>query len=469
MPDQGRPIAFVGATVPLLDGRGGVRAGWTVLVIGDRGDGSGGTIAAAGPDDAVALPEGALTIDARGKFLLPGLVDMHVHIGFAAIQAGPESPEYDRLVEEAADEALLYAVNGVTTVRNMSGAPFHLALARDIRAGRRPGPQLRTTSAILDGAPPVWPFSPVVTDPAVVSALVERIAADGYEAVKIYNHLSRPVYDALAAAARANGLFLVGHVPFAVGIHRALAARQDTIEHFRGYDFDPDNPPGSSAAPARFSTWLKLTDADLHALAEETRRAGTWNCPTFAVMDAGVEEAAGGAVIPAGLASYVPRGMRAMLRRAAATPIFSPEVLQFIARSLPARQALLRLLHGDGGGNRRLLVGTDAPLHGLLPGVSLHRELAAFVDAGLSPEQALVCCCRRPAAFYGEDASWGRVEAGCRADLLLLDADPLADIANTRRIAGVMAAGRWMPRAWCDAALAGLADRHREAGMPAAN
>jgi imidazolonepropionase-like amidohydrolase len=299
-------------------------------------------------------------------------------------------------------------------------------------------------------------MSPQITTTAQAVATARANAEDGDEAIKVYNHLRADVYDALSAEGARLGLPVVGHVPFAVGIHRALAAGQRSIEHFRGYDFDPAHPPGTSGAAGRFGVWLTLSDAALAAYAEETRAAGTWNCPTFTVIGSGLSVAEKGAGCFPPEFRFLPSGLRASMMRSVANPIFTPDATRTLAAGKPRQFALLRMMHAAGN---KLLVGTDCSVPNILPGFSIHDELANFVAAGLTPRETLYCCCRNPALFYGE-ADRGRVAAGCRADLLLLDADPLDDIRNTRRIAGVMARGRWHDRAALRAMLEDVARRH---------
>lgn len=446
-PAQPALTALVGADIVPLEGDA-ARRDFTVIV-------ENGRIADLGPRDSLPVPDGARIIDARGRHLLPGLADMHVHIGFPAL-LHHGTPDAERLEQEAAEDLALYLANGVTTIRNMSGAPFHLELAAAIDEGRIDGPRLRNTSAILDGSPPVWQFSPVITDEARARAVVHEIKAAGYEAIKVYNHLSAPVYRALCEEGRRVGLPVVGHVPFAVGIFGALDASQKSIEHFRGYDFDPGHPPGASAIPERFGTWLKLTDAQLARYAEATDEAGTWNCPTFVVVDAGVEVADRGLGAVPGTFGFIAPGLRKAIVDGIRTPVFTAEVMRVLGRGKARQFDLLRRLHR---GRNLLLVGTDCSVLNIVPGVSIHDELANFVAAGLTPGEALACCCRNPPRFYGED-DWGAVERGFKADLVLLDADPLQDIAHTRRIAGVMAQGRWHDRKALDAGLMAVTTRH---------
>ena len=236
------PFAFEDVDVVPMDTER-VLEDQTVLVVDGR-------IAAIGPADTVDVPDGALRVRGRGRYLMPGLADMHVHCW-------------------TEEEHLLFLANGVTTVRNMWGAPHHLEWRRRAEAGELEGPTVYTTGPLIDGDPPHWPGSVVVTDPEAARAEVARQKAAGYEAVKVYSRLSRECYDAIVEAAREHGLRVDGHVPGAVGIERALEARQDSIEHLEGYFLWDGAPP---AGP--YDGWVRAT-----------LEAGTWNCVTLVVIE----------------------------------------------------------------------------------------------------------------------------------------------------------------------------------------
>jgi imidazolonepropionase-like amidohydrolase len=426
-----RPVAIVGATLLTLCNETPLH-GHTLFVQGEK-------IAAVFPDAAVHLPDDARIIDARGLYVLPGFVDMHVHVGFAAQWRHVGDDVRAQIFAEAEQEMALYLANGITRIRNMWGAPEHLTLAARIRDHKVAGPCLHTTSPILDGAPAVWSESVSLTTPKQATAFAASVAAQGYEALKVYNHLDLDTYRALVAAGEELGLPVVGHVPFAVGIDGALEAGQKSVEHFRGYDFDAARPPSGSSAEGRYGYWLRMSDDEFERLAEKTLASSTWNCPTLVTIEGAraIAVERDQAFAPA-FRSMPPQLRQAMLDAVSASPISEEAALTLYAGR--SRQLhLLKRLH-DGGG--KLLVGTDASVLNILPGHSLHDEMETFVAAGLSTYETLVCCCRNPARFYG-DADWGTIEVGNRADVVLLRNNPLDDIRNTRSIAGTMARGRW--------------------------
>ena len=360
-------------------------------------------------------PAGVRVVDGRGRFLLPGLCDMHVHNWYE-------------------EEHALFLANGVTTIRNMWGSPQHLRWAKAITEGGRSGPDLHTTGPILDGSPPIWQGSVVLTTPEQARREVQRQARAGYRALKVYNRLSAGVFEAILEEARKHELRVEGHVPKAAGVDKALAGGQRSIEHlddcFRwGAPFDP---------------------ARTAEIARRSKGAGAAHCPTLVVYRK---------IVPAEEARRLRarREMRYVPPRLVAT--WDPEkdfrfkelsAIQFdmLRRTDEVRMRITRGLHDAGV---VILAGTDAGNPFVVAGWSLHEELAHLVAAGLTTHEALVAATRAPAEYLGTGA--GIVAPGKRADLLLLDADPLADIANTREIAGVMARGRWMPRESLEAAL----------------
>ncbi len=381
--------AFVNVTVIPMD-RERVLPGQTVLVQGDR-------IIALGPAGRVAVPAGATRIAGRGRFLLPGLADMHVHLGYQ--NTGKEN---------IADILLALVANGVTTVRDMhSGGPqsWQLALRRRVVAGELLGPRIYTAG------------DPDVSSPAAAAQSAVALKAAGHDFAKVNG--SELVYDSLVVAARRVGLPLGGH-----GLTGALRDRWASIEHLDGYvekTFEcaaPEPRPDPVAArtpgprppePPECASWSWATDstgrlnpARLRALAHATRQAGVWGCPTLAVWERTLPQAL-------------------------------DRVLQVV-----------KALHDAGAG---LLLGTDMHSGAVFPGFAIHRELELLVEAGLTPYQALATGTRNVAAFLGTLDSTGTLAVGKRADLVLLRGNPLRNIRHTAALAGVMVGGQWLPRA----------------------
>jgi hypothetical protein len=411
-------LAFVHANVIAMDTTDELHD-VTVLV-------EGGTIVAVGQ---LAAPDRARVVDARGKWLIPGLADMHVHLdGTRGMLA-------------------LFIAAGVTTVRNMAGSPKIVAVRERVARGDVLGPRIYTAGPFVDGPRPRWEASDVVARPEDAEQVVAAQAAAGYDFIKIYNGLSRESYDAVAKAARAHHLPIAGHVPFAVPLAHALATEQASIEHLTGFleaIERPDSPVrGSHTLSRSIEGWLYTDSRRVANVAAEAARHGVWSCPTLITSVAYGELWRGripvtgalDAVSPDWLArwdpKHSPRHPLGELRRATE---------QVGDRELAAELAVVRELAASGA---PLLAGTDTPNPYVVPGASLHQELSLLAAAGLSPYAALRAATIDAADFLG-DSRAGRIAVGARADLVLLDADPLVDLGALDRIAGVAVAGRWL-------------------------
>jgi imidazolonepropionase-like amidohydrolase len=354
---------------------------------------------------------------------MPGLVDMHVHTWMESDQ-------------------VLFLANGVTTVRNMFGSPLHLRWRDEIERGERLGPTIVTAGPIVDGDPPVWPGSRVVTTPDEARAAVREQAEAGYDFVKAYARLPAEAYDALLAAAAETGLPVDGHVPDAVGVERVLASDQRTLEHLLGYGLvlAVEGTEGDLLA-RELAAWSALDEERVERWARRTQEAGTWNCPTLVVLAKWLPDDEIPRELERPCMRYVPPMLRGMwfgmLSRV-------PADRRAVARQGDAgRKRFVRALDAAGA---RIVVGTDAGNPYVLAGFSLHEELAALVDAGLAPERVLRAATRDAAECLGQLDEVGTVAPGRRADLLLLEADPREDVGHAARPLGVVARGRWLPR-----------------------
>jgi imidazolonepropionase-like amidohydrolase len=414
--------AFVGVTVIPMD-RERRLAGQTVLVRGDR-------IVEIGPSARVKVPEGSARVDGSGKYLIPGLAEMHAHI--------PGGQASDSAVERT---LFMYVAGGLTTVRGMLGHPRHLELRDRAARGELLSPTIYAAGPSLNGNS--------IPDPAAAARTVEEQKAAGYDLLKIHPGVSRAAFDSLAATAHRVGIPFAGHVPEEVGLARAIEAGYATIEHLDGYieAMLREGAPVTAEQSAFFGLNLgeHLDESKLAGLVAATRKAGVWNVPTQVLLEnlvlvGSAEELAQRPemryVAPQTLAQWaeVKNGMLAETGSTAASA----------RRTIETRRRLIKALHAAGAG---LLLGSDAPQIYNVPGFSTHRELESLVAAGLTPYQALETGTRNIARYFGTERETGTIEKGKRADLVLLDADPLADIRNTTRRAGVMLRGRWLPQA----------------------
>lgn len=393
-------IAFVGATVVTL-ADAGVLHDTTVLV-------DNGRITEIVPDaQFVAAPDTEI-IDASNRWLLPGLVDSHVHL---VSGTGAEN------------DLLLYLAAGVTAVRVMWGQMPFLAWRDDIAAGTLEGPHLHVASPGLEGAGAFWPGSVVVTSESAARDAVNAQHAAGFDAIKVYNRLDIQPFLAITDEAERLGIPVVGHVPFAVGADLALSdAGMRSIEHFSRY---------ASEVTVNSNWDSALDESKALAVAEKLRLAGTWSVPTLVVQLRTADQVDDLEAHPA--IGWLSVNMLSFIRSSSTQPpIGNPDP--------GSRLQLIRLLHENGA---PLAVGTDAGLRYVLPGFSIHEELALFVDAGFSPEEAIRAATVSAWNLLGQPHEGGTIETGKRADFLLLAADPLDDIENLNKRVGVMANGRW--------------------------
>jgi imidazolonepropionase-like amidohydrolase len=409
-------LAIVGATVLPMD-RDGELPDTTVLV-------AGGRIVAVGPAAELAVPEGAQVIDGHGRFLMPGLVDMHVHCWFST-------------------DLTLFVANGVTTIRNMFGAPLHVGWRDEIAAGRTFGPTIVTAGPIVDGDPPVWPGSRVVKTPEDARAAVAENVEGRYDFVKVYVGVPADAYAALIEAARAAGQDVCGHVPRAVGLRAALAAGQHTIEHLDGFERElaPTPSDNASAFGQLLIDWSNADLSRLPPLVQAVKDSGSFQCPTLVVL----QKVIGPDELERELARpemrYVPPMMMSMWKGRAAQGAKAAELAH---AGDAARLATTRALAAAGV---PVLLGTDMGNPWVLAGWGVHEELANLVAAGLTPAAALRAATRTPAECLHATGEFGAVAPGLRADLLLLADDPTRDIANASHRVGVVLRGSWHPEA----------------------
>lgn len=402
-----------------------------------------GAIVAMGPAATTPVPAGATRIEGRGRYLMPGLAEMHAHV--------PPQPDQAQWTE---DVLFLYAANGITFARSMLGAPHHIALRARAEAGGIVSPRIYTSGPSLNGNS--------VATPEDGRRMVAEQRAAGYDFLKIHPGLDRPRYDAIVEAARAHAIPMGGHVPAEVGLMRALEVRQATIDHFD--EFVPVLvPEGAASGPGGFfgvNHADAVDEARIPALVERVRASGVWNVPTESLMHhLLLASPTTDALLAWPEMAYVPPQMRAQWAQARnglqAHPTYNAATAQHFVEM---RGRLIKALHDAGAG---LLLGSDAPQIFQVPGFSIHHELRFLVAAGLTPYQALATGTRNVARFLGEEEQFGTVATGRRADLILLEADPLADVANVRRRAGVMLNGRWLSEADIQSGLAAIAARYR--------
>lgn len=424
-------VAFVDVTVIPMD-RERILPRQTVVVRGDR-------IVTLGAANRVKVPDSSRKVDGRGKFLLPGLAEMHAHI------PGGEVP--DSLIERT---LFLFVSRGITTIRGMLGHPRHLDLRARAARSEFLSPTIYTSGPSLNG-------KSVPTPAAAVRMVTEQKAA-GYDFLKIHPGLEAAVFDTLAATARRIGINLAGHVPLEVGLERALEAGYSTIDHLDGYAEAMVRPGTVSPEQSELfglNLGAHLDTSKLPALVQSTREAGVWNVPTQVLMENLGPETSVEALEQRPEMRYVPQHTRSQWAETKKSVLEETgSTRESALRTMGVRRQLIKALHAAGAG---LLLGSDAPQIYNVPGFATHRELEALVAAGLTPYQALETGTRNIAVFLGTLPRTGTIEPGKRADLILLDANPLEDVRNATRQAGVMLGGRWLPKTEIDARLAIIA------------
>jgi imidazolonepropionase-like amidohydrolase len=392
------------------------------------------------------LPKNARVIDATGQYLIPGLWDMHVHSAF-----GDWFPGGREIILP------LFIANGVTGVRDMGGdIPVLMEWRQDVADGKIIGPRMVISGPMLDGYLPNgklrFPSSIAITTPASAVAAVNLLKAQGVDFIKVQSVISHDAYLAAAAEAHKQGLPIVGHVPDKVRLKEVVEAGQKSIEHLMGI-FEGCSIEEDKFIKGEGDLKLLLTTQDQQrcdSLLKMLAQNQTWQVPTLAWQR-------GGTFLDQRdlkhqpLDKYVPAYWRDVTWHR-----FTDEMMPDLLRDpLALRQEyfvhnlqMVGALHHAGV---PFMAGTDAaPGVYIMPGFSLHDELANFVEAGFTPMEALQTATSNPARFLGMEARLGSVEPGKIADLVLLSANPLEDIRNTRKISIVVANGRLFDRAALD-------------------
>jgi len=401
-----KPIAFMHVAVIPMD-RERVLADQTVIV-------RQGRIAVVGASSQTAVPRDAAIIDGRGKYLMPGLADMHVHVF---------SPH----------ELLSNLVWGVTTLALFSGDFETLRWRAAVAQGTLVGPTLYTSGPITDGVPPTDYDNLEVATVEEARAVVDSEKAAGYDYIKVYNNYAPSVYRAVLAEARAKGLTVVGHIVRSIGAHETLRDGQSVIAHGEEYYYTYfAYRPDTAAIPA---------------IVVETRTAGAFVIAMLSSMPAILHMVANmDSVLQLPEARYLPPAMYEDWRPENNGYRHRADPAAFVARVRTQAAFLPVFTKALSDGHVKLLVGTDAAELNF-PGYAVHDELHQLTNAGLTPYQALEAATRNAGEFIAtrvrSSDRFGMVAPGMRADLILLSANPLGQIAAVDSPVGVMARGQW--------------------------
>ena len=439
---QGRtstaPIVITHVTV-INPGTSSVQRDMTVVISGDR-------IVSVAKSSLLQGDRKPVVIDATGQFLIPGLWDMHVHSAFGDWFPGGR----DIILP-------LFVANGVTGVRDMGGdIPVLLGWRKQIAAGEIVGPRMVISGPMLDALLPEgklrFPSSIAVTTPASAVAAVDSLKAQGVDFIKVQSVISHDAYLAAAAEAHKVDLPIVGHVPDKVRLAEVIAAGQKSVEHLMGI-FEGCSTQEDKFIAGQGDLQLLLSTQDksrCDALIRQLAESQTWEVPTLAWQR-------GGTFLDQRdlkhdpLDKYVPAYWRDVTWKRFTDemmPGLLHDPLELRQKYFAANLEMVGVLHRAGV---PFLAGTDAaPGVYIMPGFSLHDELANFVEAGFTPMDSLQTATSGPAKFFGTESASGSIAPGKVADLLLLSANPLDDIRNTRKITAVIANGRLFDRAALD-------------------
>ncbi|AFL86412.1 amidohydrolase, imidazolonepropionase [Terriglobus roseus DSM 18391] len=410
---------------------GNIATDRTVVVNGNR-------IAKIAPSRKLSHPTGRI-IDARGKYLIPGLWDMHTHV------------YYGKTAAQGTDLILpLFIANGVTGIRDMGSDLDKIVQARNEAAAHRlTAPRLWVSGPMLNGPGETYAGSIATTNATDAVKVVDTLLRHGADFIKIQSDMPRDAYFAAVTETKRLGKTFVGHVPDAVSASESVAAGQLSFEHLIGIfeASSPDEPTylKSSYAKGTKKPGMFLATYDAAREAAIIRQLAdhhVWQCPTlfwesgqWLADEVHYADDPDLAYAPASWTTAWPGFAKTLAHTMDTDP--APVREQFVTHEL----GIVRRLHAAGV---PFLAGTDTPAGiDLIPGASLHRELERFVDAGFTPLQVLQTATLNPAVFLNRRADLGTVEQGKLADLLLLEANPLVDIRNTRKIAAVVADGQF--------------------------
>ena len=425
-PIQAKPLAITRVTI--IDATGAAAKPNMTVVI------AGGRIAAIGESGKVRIPKGASVIGARGKYLIPGLWDMHAHLAKAGENALP-----------------LFIANGVTSVRDMGGdAELLLKWRKEVAEGKRLGPRIKTPGKILESAKnvermksegtvePVDRFRLGVSDPEAAEAAVDSMAKSGVDFIKIRTAASLETFKAIAAAAKNHNLALAGH-PVA-SPEETIKAGQRSVEH--GFF-----PPLSGRSKEQRAELFRRFAANNLAVVPTLIVGEALLTPYDKAADVFADKEGKIDSRRKFLSGYLIEDWREQLAE-------KKEMKFDLTKMMEGRLRDMREMREAGV---RLMPGTDAAVLLIFPGFSLHDELQLFVEqVGMTPMEAILSATRWPAEFFGMADSLGTIEAGKIADLVLLEASPLENISNTQKIAAVIANGKVYPKQSLTKMLAGV-------------
>lgn len=430
-PLDSKTTAFVGVNVIPMD-KERVLQNQTVIV-------KNGLIAEIGDAKKIKVPKDAQIVDAKGKYLIPGLVDMHTHL----LSDGDDYP--DSIAE---DELRVMVANGVTTIRFMIGTPEQLVMRAKSAKGEITAPTIYSASPHLTGKEQGNNF--VVNTTEEAREAVRKSKAAGYDFIKITTFIKPEVYEAAVDEAAKQNIRVVGHADARfVTLARALKARQQ-IEHLDGYleAVIADNAPNKNSVSDLYiydpKNWESLDYVDEKKIAEiakQTVASNPYVNPTqhFMKNTFGLARSEESIRAQPDFKFYPAKVQEGFINFHKKHRLFQIPA-EKRARWVEVRNKIIKAIYGAGG---KIMTGSDTPEFLWLYGFTMHREMKALADAGLSNYAALEAATKNPSMFFGTLEKVGTIEKGKRADLILLNANPLENISNTENRAGVMLKGKY--------------------------
>lgn len=387
------------------------------------------------------IPDKAKLINGKGKWMIPGLIDMHVH-NLADVNFGSNySTKGATIFTNTQDFMLLYVANGVTTAFELSARPEHFGERNEIIKGDVIGPRI-ALAFLIDGGEG---SGNIANTPEDGRQTVRIAKAQGYEFIKVYSSLNIETFKAIVDEASRQGMKVVGHIPnaFKGKIEEAFVPNYAMVAHAEEYAKQTDS----------------FSDEDAKRFAQIAKKNGTWLTPTLITMVKIKEQVRSlDGIINLPSLKYVnPLMQSKWLGSNNYNTGTTPDRVAYVDKIADFNSWLVKAFKEAGV---PIVAGTDSGVSGVVWGFSLHDELELLVSAGLTPQEALTSSTRLPATWLGIDDKIGTIETGKYADLILLDANPLDDISNTRKISGVFVNGQWVDRAKIETMLSDLAKRN---------
>lgn len=416
-------FAFTNVSVIPMTGEGVVLENQTVVIEDDK-------ISLISSSPNVDLGDDITIIDGTGKYLIPGLSEMHGHVPPTHPPATAPAYFNDEYVENT---LFLYVAAGITTVRGMLGYDHQLELKDKVNSGELIGPNLYLAGPSFNGNS--------ISSPQQAREKVIQQKEEGWDLLKIHPGLTLAEYNAMAETANDVGITFGGHVPADVGIVRAIEAGQLTLDHIDGYVAYLSAFEGAEL------------DSKMGEIIQKTIEHNVWLVPTQALWETIIGAGDYEAMRNYDELKYIPQAVRNGYNNWVTNNIDNDANLN-IGDALDHAELRRELLQKMNEAGALILMGTDAPQLFSVPGFSIHRELPKMVEAGMTPYEIIESGTRNVGVYFNDRANFGTIEPGKRADLILVDENPLDDVARIQNHSGVMVQGKWYSKAMIDQKLA---------------